>query len=86
MMLRRRAELLLAIVVAAALLAALPSFTIGRDLTPVAIAVRQSTPAIASDGVFFPLSLFAAGHGIRAFGPGGMATIGSSRRRRAERP
>jgi len=53
MMLRRRAELLLAIVVAAALLAALPSFAIGRDLTPVAIAVRQSTPAIASDGVDF---------------------------------
>jgi hypothetical protein len=52
-MLRRRADLLLAIVVAVALLAALPSFALGRDLTPVSSAVRQSTPAVASDGVDF---------------------------------
>lgn len=41
-MLRRRAALLLATVVAVALLAALSSFAIGRDITPVAITVRQS--------------------------------------------
>ena len=56
MMLRRRATLLLAIIVAVALLAALPSFAIGRDLASPRIgtpAVRQITPAVASDGDFF---------------------------------
>jgi hypothetical protein len=53
MMLRRRVDLLLAIVVVLALLAALPSFAAGRDLTPVSIAARQTVPAIASDGIDF---------------------------------
>jgi hypothetical protein len=53
MMLRRRVDLLLAIVVVLALLAALPLCAAGRDLTPVAVAVRQTAPAIATDGVDF---------------------------------
>ncbi|HEV7484391.1 MAG TPA: hypothetical protein VGQ65_01820 [Thermoanaerobaculia bacterium] len=40
-MLRRRAELLRATVVAVALLAALPSFAVGRDLTTVRIATAD---------------------------------------------
>jgi hypothetical protein len=38
---------------ALALLTPLPSFAIGRDLTPPRTAVRQITPSIASDGVDF---------------------------------
>jgi len=55
-MLRRRATLLLAIIVAVALLAALPSFAVGRDLASLRIgtpAVRQITPAVASGGEDF---------------------------------
>src|SRR5438270_7234546 len=56
MMLRRRATLLLAIIVAVALLAALPSFAVGRDLASPRIgtpAVGQITPAVASGGEDF---------------------------------
>ena len=47
MMLRRRATLLLAIIVAVALLAALPSFAVGRDLA----SLRIGTPALATRGL-----------------------------------
>jgi hypothetical protein len=54
MMLRRRAELLLATVVAVALLAALPSFALGLDLSNARITTPDYYGAYATGGGELP--------------------------------